>query len=158
MKDALPTLSAEEVREVLYDGADLMVTHRDGRRESVKVRKIPRNEYGAYALVVTDDTEEGERAELKLYVPDRDVPWWCSLTDDSRDAIAAEGERLNFTSFARWWRRAARNMRLLQGQSETVAIAEQLLTRSTPPAPRNGSPVSGTAAASNGRGARPSGI
>ena len=135
---------AREVHEALYDGADLKVTHCDGRAEMVKVRKIPRSEFAAYALAVTDEGEQGEADELRCYVPGRDDAWWAGLTDESREAIAAEGTRLNFPDFARWWRRRARLVNLASQDTEAIRRAAALLesdpTLSRPPGSRNGSP------------------
>lgn len=156
-----PVPTAQEVREALYDGADLTVTHQDGRRESVKVRKIPRNAMAAYALVI-DESAVDETAECLMYVTGRDRAWADSLSDESFSAVIEEGQRLNFTCFTAWFRRRTKLLALGNEGAEAVAAANRLLAAnpnlspSTPRGSRNGSPAVDTPRPSSGPGRRTS--
>lgn len=114
--------SEKEIHEALYDGADAKVTFTDGRSEIVKIRKIPRNLFGTYALLIADESEAGEIAEAALYC-DRPAQWAASLDGPSLDLVLAEGQRLNFPSFRRWYRRRARTLELVQDRGELMKHA-----------------------------------
>lgn len=146
--------TAQEVHETLYDGADLTIVFKDGSSDTVKIRKIPRSHFGKYAEIIQEESEDAEFREAALYLGS--VVSVRNLTDESLDAVLAEGERLNFTSFARWFRRRARMPSLLQGRQDLVNLAMEAMSRLTPRASTNGSAPSGTATPTSGATARKS--
>ena len=147
--------TAESIHETLYDGADLTVVFKDGHSDTIKVRKIPRSEFGAYAEIISDKSEAGERREAALYCSQTE-DWIGRLDDDSFDAILAEGNRLNFTSFARWFRRVARDPRLLENNQHLVNLAMEAMTRMGLQGSTNGSAPSATPTPTSGAGPRKS--
>jgi hypothetical protein len=163
METEKETQTAQEIHEILYDGADIPVTYQAGvssvaavpsvagRTEIVKVRKIPRDEFTALALVIGDDSEEGEYREAALYC-DRDEAWARSLDEASLDRVLAEGQRLNFSSYARWFRRRVRAVNLVSDQASLVEAAATALTRLQQRENTNGSATRATASATSGPG------
>ncbi|HMP84467.1 MAG TPA: hypothetical protein PKA41_17365 [Verrucomicrobiota bacterium] len=144
------------VVETLEGGADVVVTLRNAqaRPVAVKVRKLPRAEYASLALVIGDETESGELAEAALYCG-RDEAWAAELDDDSLDRVLAEGTRLNFTSFARWFKRRARMPQLLvatetrqlvEASLEVIRTMEQRDSTSGSPARDTENPISASGA------------
>jgi len=142
-------MSAQEAHEVLYDGADLEVLYKAGHLGLVKVRKIPREEFANLALIIQDDSELGEFQEAALYCG-RDEAWARSLHEGSLDRVLAEGQRLNFSSYARWFRRRARMVSLVSNQEALVAAASEAMTRLTQRGFTNGSSARGTGTPSSG--------
>ncbi|HHY84885.1 MAG TPA: hypothetical protein GYA07_05035 [Verrucomicrobia bacterium] len=144
-------LTAQEIHETLYDGVDVPVIHKDGRREVVKVRKVPRSQMAQYSMLIGGGDETAECA----FYCDRDQAWANSLDDDSFDHVLEEGQRLNFTSFARWFERQARKLKVVEGQQQTLAMAADLMQSN--PALRtllgstNGSSARGTETPISGR-------
>ena len=120
--------SAQEIHETLYDGADIPVSYNTGRAGAVKVRKIPRNELASLSVIIGDDTEEGEFEEAALYCG-RDTAWARSLDEASLDRVLEEGQRLNFSSFARWFRRRVRMVELANDRTTLMRAAEEALNR-----------------------------
>lgn len=155
--------SAQQIHEALYDGADLQVTFTGGSGgdasspapppEVVKVRKIPRSEFGMLALVIGDDSDEGETQEAALYTA-RDGAWVKRLDEASLDRVLQEGQRLNFFRFARWFRRRGRMLELMKDSSNLVALATEAMrndpTLSKLLAATNGSSPRGTATRTSG--------
>jgi hypothetical protein len=121
-------LTPQQVHETLYDGLDVTVRHKDGRSEAVKVRKIPRSEFHAYSEIVAR-MEPDESAECAYYVG-RDPQWSGSLHDESFDLIMSEGQRLNFPSFAAWFRRQAAKLELVRNRNDLVEQSMRLLETS----------------------------
>lgn len=137
--------SAQEIHEALYDGADLVVTFKPNggasvpasqpggtggasvpASQAVKVRKIPREEFTALSLVIGDDSEAGELREAALYTA-RDEAWAATLDDESLTRVLEEGHRLNFFTFARWFRRRGRTMELMSGNSGLLRQALEVM-------------------------------
>jgi len=135
MQDASnPELSAAEIHETLYDGADTSVTYvasvpsGETRTELVKVRKLPREEFSALALIIGDESESAELREAALYCG-RPEEWAATLEEASLDRVLAEGQRLNFSSYARWFKRRARLLGLMENQTQLLATATQMIER-----------------------------
>lgn len=128
----------QAVHETLYDGADVPVAFKDGQRSIVKVRKLARSEFALLSAIVMDDSESAEFMEAALYCG-KDSSWAIQLTEESLDAVLQEGTRLNFPSFARWFRRRARVPRLISGQEELVKAAMEAMTLLQQREPMNGS-------------------
>jgi hypothetical protein len=110
--------TAKEAHEVLYDGADLLVTLRDQSRRTVKVRKISRKDFPAFAAGWGN-----EEAEAAFYLGEEKLVQ--ELSDESFDAVMEEGRRLNFTLFSNWFKRQYQKLSLLKsdGLVETVLAA-----------------------------------
>jgi hypothetical protein len=154
MQQAAPQ-TAQEIHETLYDGADVSVTFvgsvpgQSPRTEMVKVRKVPRSEFPSLALLIGDESEQAEFREAALYCA-KDETWARSLDEASLDRVLAEGQRLNFSSFARWFRRRARMPGLLQDQTALIQLATEALTLLQPRDFTNGSSPRATGTAISG--------
>ena len=146
-QEAQPT--AAEVHEALYDGADTPVEFSNGNRGVVKVRKIARPDFATLAVLMEDDSEEGELREAAFYCG-LDETWARQLTELSLDRVLAEGQRLNFSRYARWFRRRARLPQLVNGQEALVQAALEAVSRLTPRESTNGSSARDTATPSSG--------
>lgn len=142
MNDAPTPASApetpQEIHEALYDGADLPIHYLSGADEVVKVRKIPRNQFGQYAqLIGADDGDEA--AECGFYVDSepgtrnsqpRSAEWARTLDDASFDRLLEEGQRLNFPRFTSWFGRQARKLKLVRDRNGLLAEAQALIENS----------------------------
>lgn len=124
----LSEMSAQDINETLYDGADLKVTYLDGKTEVVKVRKIPRAELGQYSLHI-GQVNGDETAECAYYVG-RPPAWAETLNDESYDLVLAEGQRLNFTRWAAWFDRQSRKLKLVGQSSSAIQQAMEILAAS----------------------------
>lgn len=127
------TETAQDIHEALYDGADLAVSFRPPNggasvpaSQVVKIRKIPREEFTELSLVIGDDSEAGELREAALYTA-RDEAWAATLDDESLTRVLEEGHRLNFFTFARWFRRRGRTMELMSGNSGLLRQALEVM-------------------------------
>lgn len=94
-------------------GVSLAVIHQDGRAETIQVRLVPRERYADLARALSDYSEDGEFAEVGLYVPGRDADWWRSLSESSVAEVLRVGSQLNRSEFLPWLRRAARHLSLV---------------------------------------------
>jgi hypothetical protein len=155
MKREAPA-TAQEVHETLYDGADIVVTYQSApsHPSSIKVRKIPREEFSHLALLIQDESEEAEYREAALYCG-KDEAWARTLSEESLDRVLAEGQRLNFPSFARWFRRRARLPGLVAGQQMLVQAALEAMTQMESHGRTNGSVVSDATAMATSGGSAP---
>ena len=136
-QDAQPT--AQEIHETLYDGVDVSVSSSSSSSSSsIKVRKLPWSEFRSLALAIEDESEAGALREAALYCGQDEV-WARSLDQASLDCVLAEGQRLNFSGFACWFRRQARLPQLLANQEPLVRLAMEALTRLQPRESTNGS-------------------
>lgn len=162
MKHEAPTETAQEIHEALYDGADIPVSFRPGSAgvppaEVIKIRKIPREQFTEYSLVIGDDSATGELREAALYTA-RDETWAATLDDESLTRVLEEGHRLNFFTFARWFRRRGRTLQLMNGNEAWLRQAVELIQDN----PRlshllgstNGSSVRATGTPTSGAAAR----
>lgn len=143
----------EAIHETLYDGKDVVVRHRNGQPEAVKVRKIPRDQFAQLALVADGQDEDGECA----FYAGRDADWVRSLDDESYDLVLKEGQLLNFPRFSAWCERQARRLDALTSQGALLEKSLNLIERSpalkTALGSMNGSSPRATAKRTSGNGA-----
>lgn len=147
-------MDATETHETLYDGKDMLVVYADAREEVIKVRKVPRDEFGKFAMLCDGTNED---AECGFYAG-RDAEWARTLSEESYDLVLKEGQDQNFTRFTNWCERQARRLDLLQGQGKLMEKSLALLEHN-PALKRlldstNGSSVKATANGTSGVGAR----
>lgn len=114
----------EQIHETLYDGTDLPVTLLDGSTRMVKVRKISRKAFPAFASTFGD-----EDLEVAFYLGEpangNGAPSIVEqLTEESFDAVMQEGHRLNFTRFGHWFGRQYQRLELMKASGAvTTAIS-----------------------------------
>jgi hypothetical protein len=88
----------------IASGEEMEVTHLNGSKETVKVRRIALSKLQSFMLALgTSDTAE----EIALYC-DKPKEWSDSLSDDSIFAIAAKGQELNSPGANAWMRHQAK--------------------------------------------------
>ena len=80
----------------LTEGTELSVALVDGSTETVRVRKLPIEEYPQYLRSMGD---ESAQAELLCGKP---AGWAAELTRESREAVIDAGDDLNADFFSRW--------------------------------------------------------
>jgi hypothetical protein len=150
-QDGPAAMSAQEINETLNDGLDVAVRTRDGRDLAVKVRKVPRSEFAHYSLMLEDLSAEGEIFEAAFYCG-QPPEWALCLDEESFDRVLAEGQRLNFSTYARWFRRSARLVPLVSKNEELIKLALEQAKRLEQRSSTNGSSARDTASASSAAG------
>lgn len=86
------------------DGVDVSIKHWDGTVETVRVRRIPRDELGRFDDCLCACNTAGESLECAFYVG-KDKAWAATLDDESFERVLTEGQRLNLERFAAWVKR-----------------------------------------------------
>src|SRR6202008_3376798 len=95
--------SADELITIA-GGVELEVTHKDGSKETVKVREIPATKIQLFTFA----TGWGKEAEQVAIYCDKPVEWTDTLTIASFNAIADKGLEINFDFFEAWHVRQAK--------------------------------------------------
>lgn len=94
----------EEQLATLVAANEIEVAHQDGRKELVRIRKVPIRSMDRLAKVW------GQPAKEVAVYADKDSAWVESLTDDSFEAVMEGGRGLNFSSFRKWYRWAEQSL------------------------------------------------
>ena len=94
--------------ETVMGGADLVVRHRDGTDDTVKVLQLPIADYPRLLASL-----ENEEAQLELYCG-KPTGWAGTLSLQSHNALMEKAEELNGDFFSRWAKRRLAKMEVLR--------------------------------------------
>jgi len=120
------------------EGVDVSVRHTDGRTETVRVLKLPREQIPEYSRVIGQGNED---LECALFTG-RDAAWARSLDDASFDRVMDQGQDLNLAAYISWNARQQRKMAALRKNHPDLArqitkLAEAEFNAPVKPTPPN---------------------